>query len=69
MQKYTNMAELRKAVQFFGSQYKMAKALGITSQAVNSWVKEKTDVSLKAALKIETLTNGKIKARSLRNDI
>jgi hypothetical protein len=49
------------AINFFGSQAKLADALQITRQAVNLWPDE---VPLGRAYQLQVLTRGKLKARS-----
>lgn len=52
-----------EAVKFYGSQSKLAKALGINPASVSQWG---DDVPALRAFQIERLTNGKLKAGALQ---
>lgn len=49
----------KEAVEFFGSQTALAKAIGVTPQLVYQWGE---DVPLLRACQIQVLTKGKLKA-------
>lgn len=51
-------AGLLKAIQYFGSQSLLAKALGLTQQAVNHWLNREQRIPELAALKIFAHTQG-----------
>ena len=57
---------LFKAIQYFGSQAKLAKALGVTPMAISQW--KKRGVTLDAAKNIEEKTNGFVTRYQLRPD-
>ena len=57
------MDGLDKAVEHFGSQAKLAKALDLGPMAVSSW--RKRGVPLRRAVQIEQLTGGVITAAEL----
>ena len=54
---------LDKAVEYFGSPKKMAKALGVTSMAISHW--HRRGVPVKRAIQIERVTCGEIKKEHL----
>ena len=60
------MESLNKAIKHFGSQTKLAEALGLTAMAVTQWKKRK--VPLEAAKEIERVTNGEVTKYDLRPD-
>lgn len=47
-------------VEFFGGRVALAKALGVTPQAVHKWMQ--TEIPPARAIQIEKLTEGKIQA-------
>jgi DNA-binding transcriptional regulator YdaS (Cro superfamily) len=51
---------LSDAVSYFGTQQKLANAIGIKQGAISSWKKER--IPLARALQIEKITHGKLKA-------
>lgn len=55
------MKVIDKVIQHFGTAYKFAKALGVTTQQVYFW-KQKGFIPFKRGAQIEQLTNGYIKA-------
>lgn len=61
---YTNNKNLDALVAHFGSKSKLARALKIKPQAVNDW-RLKGRIPAGAAIKIETITDGKFLARDL----
>ena len=58
---------LKKAIEFYGSQRKLALALKITPQAITHLLKGHP-ISLGNAIKIEQLTKGEVKRSDLRPD-
>jgi DNA-binding transcriptional regulator YdaS (Cro superfamily) len=52
-----------KAVEFFGSQANLARALGVTPQAVIQW--RERGFSPRSAVKLDRITGGKLPARDL----
>jgi len=58
-----------KAVNFFGNQNRMAKALGVSRQSVTFWVNGKAKISPVNVLKINKITRGAISPSELRPDI
>ena len=51
------------AVAHFGSQTKMAEALGITDAAISLWVKRGGIVPIKQALRINQMSDGEVDLR------
>lgn len=62
------MDALGKAISRFGTQAKLAKAIGVTPMAVTNW-KKRGSVPVDQCGKIEVATGGKVKRRDLRPDI
>lgn len=54
-----------KLVTHFGSQTLTAKALGVEQPSVNAWLKGKTKMSEKTALRAQLATKGEFKAVDL----
>ena len=59
---------LQKAVDIFGSQRKLAKAIGMYPQQINGWVNT-GKVPVKHCKKIEQVTNGEVTCFDLRPDV
>ena len=62
-----NKHAFQAAVEFFGSQGKMAKALGIEPMTVSQW--KARGLPPKRAAEIERLTNGKVTRAELLPEI
>ena len=60
---------MRKAVLFFGGTLKTAIELKVNQGNVSRWLYSKLPIPIKHAVKIEELTQGKIKAKDLRPDL
>jgi DNA-binding transcriptional regulator YdaS (Cro superfamily) len=56
---------LLKAVQYFGSQRKLAVALNVTQPTVNHWINRSKKIPYLQALKISLYTNGNIRMEDL----
>lgn len=56
---------IAKVIDFFGSQAKLAKAIGVEQGTVTGWLNRKHGINAINALKIEKATNGKFKAVDL----
>ena len=56
------MTNVEKMIAFYGSQEKWAQAWGVTPTAVSQWVADGA-IPLARLVKVETLTDGKLKAR------
>lgn len=54
------------AIHYFGSQTKLASALGISKQAIRYW---KDDVPIGRAFQLEVLTNGALRAPRIHHDV
>lgn len=66
-----DLTPIRRAVEFFGSQLALAKALGVTPVTVNQWVRPSgahgnRPVPPKQCVRIEALTRGQVTRRDLR---
>ena len=57
-----------EVVAHFGSQSKLARALGVSRFVVNRWV-QRGRISATAAIQIEKLTMGKFKKEVMRPDV
>lgn len=57
------MKGLEKAIKHFGSQSELARAVGISRQAVSKWRSE--GVPLSQAIVIERVTNGRVTMKQL----
>ena len=58
------MDKLDTLVEHFGSQYRLAGALNVSSVAVHFWLRDGKLPPLRA-IQVEEITNGKFKARDL----
>lgn len=67
--KKTNKQVLKDAINLIGGVVKLGKKLNIHYTAISKWTHTSTDIPIKHAIKIEKLTNGKIKAKDLRPDV
>lgn len=56
--------DIQKAVEFFGSQAKMAEALEVSRAAVSHWIKAQA-LPAARAIQIEAITQGAIRALDL----
>lgn len=59
-----NLRNIDRVITHFGGKYKLANALDVSSSAVSIWVREGKIPPMRA-IEIETITNGKFKARDL----
>ena len=62
------MNTLDIAIQHFGTQARMARDLGISTQAITNW-KFRGRVPVEQALKIESITHGAVTLEVLRPDL
>lgn len=53
---------IQAAIKHLGGQINVAKACGVSQNAVSKWLNGQTKVALENALKIEKATGGKVKA-------
>lgn len=60
--------ELQRLIEFFGSEYRLAKALELSPQAVNGW-KKRGRISASMAIEVEKMTKGRFTKRDLRPDV
>lgn len=60
---------LQTAVFLIGSQASLARQLGVQRSTVNSWIHGRNRIPPEAAIKIEKLTNSKVKKSELRPDL
>ena len=61
------MNDLQPAIDYFGSQVKLASAIGVSPMATTQW--KIRGIPALRAKQIERLSNGAIKASSMRPDI
>jgi len=57
---------LKKLKEFYGSQYAIHKALGVSNNAVSNWYLSKSEIGLDAAAKAQKETNGYVMAADFR---
>ena len=60
--------QIEKAIEQFGGQVAFADAVGVSQSAVHKWLYG-ADVSPGNALKIQQVTDGRIRATDLRPDL
>ncbi|WP_448953046.1 Cro/CI family transcriptional regulator [Labrys neptuniae] len=65
---HSHVEPLKAAIQQFGSEAKLAAAVGVSQTAINK-AKRAYRVSAELAVAIETATKGKIKRQQLRPDL
>lgn len=56
---------LYKAIKYFGSQSALARAIGVTHQAVNNWLNRENSIPYLQVLKIVAATNGVVSYHEL----
>lgn len=61
--------EIHTAIDILGGQSAAARVLRVTPQAVNQWARGRRPVPPRLALRIERLTEGRVRAASLRPDV
>ena len=59
-----SLRTINRLVTFYGGQYKLASALGVSSAAVSMWIKDGA-LPPGRAIQVERMTDGKFKARDL----
>ena len=60
---------VEKAIEYFGTQEKLASVLGVSQSTISKWLTNLKQISFKSAYKIDELTNGKITIHDLRPDL
>lgn len=65
----TSLKALHAAIKYCGSQAALAGALGISKQAVNSWVKNRNRLPIDRAIEIERVTERQVLRQDLRPDL
>ena len=63
------MNAITRAIEHFGSQEKLAKALGVSQGAVSQYATGQKRPSAEVAIRLEEITQGHFKADDLRPDI
>lgn len=61
-----NSNEIKRAVNIIGAATKLARALDVGELSVYRWIHGKSIPEAISCLKIEKVTNGKVKARNIR---
>lgn len=64
-QKRKQKAQVRKLIEYFGTQTKMARAIGIHQGGISSYLNGRHGISQTVAKTIERVTEGKFKAVDL----
>ena len=65
----TGISALKVAINHLGSQVAVAKAVGVTPQAVSEIVRKGTKVPAEWCIPIEVATEGKVTRHQLRPDL
>lgn len=60
--------KIKKAIEICGSQVALAKACGVTHQAVKKWLNGR-GISAEYLLKIESATNGQVTIREICEEL
>lgn len=60
---------LEKAIRIAGSQFALARAIGMKQQTVNWWIRKSKKVPAPYVIKIEKALNGAVTRHELRPDI
>jgi DNA-binding transcriptional regulator YdaS (Cro superfamily) len=63
------MTAIDKAIAFFGSKSAMARAVGVSDQAIRFWETGERRPDIVSCIKIEKATAGSVRCESLRDDI
>lgn len=63
------MTPLERAVEYFGSQSALARAINVAQSAVNSWLRQTRKIPPENAILIELATAGQIQRHELRPDL
>jgi len=65
MRRQFKVEEVKKAVEVLGGRVAMSRALNVSYQTISDWVNDKKTPSLDNCIRIESATEGKIKARDI----
>lgn len=65
MRKPFNSEEIKKAVSLLGNRNELARAINVSYQTVSDWINGKKTPSPENCMKVERVTDGKIKARDI----
>lgn len=68
MVKQRQAEELDKLIQYYGTQSKLSRALGVSRFVVNRWV-DRGRISATSAIDAERVTGGRFKKEELRPDV
>lgn len=60
---------IQKAIDYCGNASKLAKAAGVTPQAVLFWLRGDRQITAENALQVEQATNGHVTSQQLRPDV
>ena len=63
------MNAISKAIDFFGTQTKLAKAVGLSQTIISEYLNGVKRPSAEIAIRIETATKGRVTVEDLRPDI
>lgn len=63
------MNAITRAIEHFGSQEKLAKALNVTQGAISQYASGQKRPSAEIAIRLEEITSGEMKAEDLRPDV
>jgi len=63
------MNAITRAIEHFGSQEKLAKALGVSQGAISQYAKGSKRPSAEVAIRLEEITCGQVSADDVRPDI
>lgn len=62
------MQKLQLAIDHFGSQAKLARAIGRSQQVINNWIRRKS-IPAERCIDIDRATNGAVRCEDLRPDV
>jgi len=62
-------SQIERAIGHYGSQAKLAEAMGCSQQLVSQLLKEEIGITAETAMKIDAATNGSVSKHDLRPDV
>lgn len=63
--KKSNVNEIKKAIELVGGARELSIKLGVSYQSVLDWKNERSNINFLNCIKIEKLTEGKVRARDI----
>jgi DNA-binding transcriptional regulator YdaS (Cro superfamily) len=68
MRRKFNTEEIQKAVSIFRSRNALAEKMNVSYQSISDWINGRKTPSLENCLKIEEVTEGKVKVKNILSD-